>query len=693
MRTTCALCLLLLMTSVPAGAQTPPQTFRADVDAVEIDVRVLDERGRQVTGLTAADFELFEDGVRQDIRLVTPVTVPFLAPSRTGRLVPRDTSSNAEPFTGRVYAIVLDDLHTHPLRGNRVKAVVRQFVERHLGRNDRAAVVVTSGRGVAMQELTADPHAILRAVDGFIGQKMRGAVFDRIDEYYRLRNVRELETTENQNSRDLRINDPNEMERAHQARRALTSLRDVARWLESVPAQRKALLFVSEGNEYDLSNLVENRFAGGLLGDLQEAVAGAARSRTSIYAIDPRGLGGLEDELAELSSLPDETTNLGRGAIADALRVTQDNLRILAEQTGGFALVNTNDLPGGFERLVRDNSEFYLIGYEPRNTRRDGRFRRVEVKVKQPGLRVVARRGYYARDERRPAPRTAPGASPLKALLDSPVPVQGLPITSHVAVFRGAGEKGSTLITVEVGPGVNLRQDGDIHKGRVDIAVIAIDQQGKVAATDDRGVALNLKPTTRAVVERHGMRITKRLELKPGRYQLRVAAYDPASGKGGSVLHDVEVPEFEDAQLAMSDLVTVSTGAVRTMTANVDAELRTAVTFPPTAVRTFARSEDLGVFAEIYDNRKRGQTPVLIRTTVSDDAGRVAWRSEEKIDAAEFDTPARRYRHRAQVPLRPLAAGQYVLAVTVEPSGGEAAPLLRELAFAIRDDEPATATN
>jgi hypothetical protein len=175
-------------------------------------------------------------------------------------------------------------------------------------------------------------------------------------------------------------------------------------------------------------------------------IARAARSNTNIYAVDPRGLGGLFDETVELAGLPDDTTVLGPGIFMQALQWTQNNLRLLAEESGGFALLNTNDLTSGFERLVRENSQYYLLGYEPANTRRDGRFRRIEVRVNHPGMRVQARRGYFAPSDSRRRTNEPPVGL---ALLNSPIPVTGLTITSAATMFRGHGNKASVLATIE----------------------------------------------------------------------------------------------------------------------------------------------------------------------------------------------------------------------------------------------------
>jgi VWFA-related protein len=680
-----------------AVAQQPalqaPEPFRTETEAVEIDVRVVDENGRPVRGLTADDFEVYQDGVRQTLRIATPVSVPALPRPKTGITLERDSQSNRIPFDGRVYAIVIDDLHIHPLRANRARLVLRQFVDRYFAANDRAAVVVTSGVGNAMQELTGSASAVLRAVDAFQGRGLTSAVIERINAYYRLRNVGELndgsedESNSSSSSRDRQINDPLEFERVYHARQTLTSLRDVARWLGTVPARRKALLFVSEGIEYDLRNLVENRFAGGLLADLQDAIAGAARTSTSIYAIDPRGLGGMEDEKIELSSLPDDTTQLGQSAFANALRLTQENLQVLSEQTGGFALVNTNDLNGGLERLVRDNSEYYVLGYESTNPRRDGRFHRVDVRVTRPGIRVITRRGYYARKENASAP--VGSSAPLKALLESPLAVPGLPIDSHVAVLRGAADKGSALVTIEVGPGVEFRQENDIHKGRLEVAVVAIDKNGKVAAAADPALDLNLRPQTRARADEHGIRLTTRLSLKPGRYQIRVAVHDRTSGKGGSVLHDVDVPDYAKSPLMLSQLLVGSITGILKATANVDEELRNVIPLPPTATRAFTPTDEVTVFAELYDNRKTPD-PVMLLTTISDEAGHVAFRAEERLDAEVFDPVRRVYRHRVQIPLRGLAPGVYQLQVKAQPTRGATPAVVQQIPLEVHAGVNAT---
>ena len=128
-----------------------------------------------------------------------------------------------------------------------------------------------------------------------------------------------------------------------------------------------------------------------------DAIAAATRANVAIYGVDPRGLGAGTDDLIEVQDMPTtRRSNLGTAAFYNEVRLGQDNLRVLSSETGGFAVVNQNDFATGFERLVADNSAYYLLGYYSTNERRDGRFRKIEVKVRQPGLTVRARKGYVA---------------------------------------------------------------------------------------------------------------------------------------------------------------------------------------------------------------------------------------------------------------------------------------------------------
>ena len=682
-------CLLLWCGAASAQPTTArnPNPFRADIEAVEVDVRVLDAQGRPVPGLTREDFELFDEGVRQEIRTFTSVDVPSAPPARSVAIEP-DVQSNRHAFDGRLYMLVLDDLHTTPLQTNRVKRAVRRFLDDYLAANDRAAIVVTSGRTDGSQELTVSRQALLTALDRFQGRKLRSSTLERLDQYYMNRDILERRN----DGRPERIDDPLEHERGYNARVALDTLAAAAKWLGGVPARRKALLFFSEGIDYDIHDAIENKEASTILASAHNAIATATRGNVTIYGIDPRGLTLDGGDGIDVASLPDDPSlNLGTTSLANEVRLAQDSLRRVSDETGGFAIVNANDLSASFSRIRDENSHYYLLGYQPSTPRRDGKFHRLEVRVRRPGLRVVARRGYVdPKAETRRAEANEDRAPDLRALLDSPVPVPGLALDSTVAVFRGASGKASALVTLEVGPGITLKEVDGAHRGRVDVSVLALGADGKATGGDQRAIELKLKPDTLPRVSQHGFRTLSRLDLAPGRYQLRIAAREQGSDHGGSVIHDLVVPDFAATPVAVSHVLLASRAATQALTTKPDAELKDRLPLPPTALRDFDRRDVITAFAEVYDNRSGALEPVTLTTSVLTQSGTPAFRSEENVEPFSFEPKRHSWTHRVEIPLKDLSPGAYVLRIEAKPRNSASSAVYREVPFSVRPDRRTT---
>jgi len=283
---------------------------------------------------------------------------------------------------------VLDELHTLAQRSLLVRAAARRFIERHFGEGDLAAVIHTFGGTQTNQGLTSDRKLLLAAVDRFVGQKLPSVTLSRIDEYRRTQDIRQPGDP---------VKDPDDMKRAYDARASLDTLKSASEWLSRLRGRRKAILFLSEGIDYNLYDQINNREASSITDSLREATAAAVRANVSFYTIDPRGLGGLGSEMMEIQPVFDEPAlGLTPEGLQGDVQVAQDSLRTLADETSGFAAVNTNDFSSAFARMVKDNSAYYLLGYYSSNTRRDGRLRKVEVRLTTPGLTVRARRGYTA---------------------------------------------------------------------------------------------------------------------------------------------------------------------------------------------------------------------------------------------------------------------------------------------------------
>ena len=389
----------------PPSQEPPPVTFRVEINYVEVDAVVTDAQGRLVTDLSQEDFEVLEDGRPQKVTAFSLINLPVERAPRPlflGEPIEPDVRANTVA-EGRIYMIVLDDLHTGFASTPRVKRFLREFVERNFGANDLAAIVYTSGRGIAGQEFTNSRRLLLEAIDRFTGRRLRSEALEINDS---------LNSTERDPSdeRSLKLMDPLEMERAYNARTTLSAVRDLAAFMEGIRGRRKSLLLISEGISYNIYDVFNYTSAGLILQHANDAVAAATRANTAIYAIDPRGLSGFEEGI-EASGTPADITPSQfsvTGSLMDAVRMSQQSLQVLANETGGFAAINRNDFAGAFERVVRENSTYYVLGYYPANDRRDGRFRRIEVRVKRPGMQVRSRRGYVAPRGR--APNTRPPA-------------------------------------------------------------------------------------------------------------------------------------------------------------------------------------------------------------------------------------------------------------------------------------------
>jgi VWFA-related protein len=657
--------------------QQPPVTFKVEVNYVEIDAVVTDATGTFVRGLTKDDFEVVEQSKPQTISIFSLVDIPVEPsdpPLYAKAPIDPDVRSNNREFDGRVFILVLDDYHTNFQRTPRLRAAARQFVERYLGANDLAAIVTTSGVKGGAQNFTTSRALLLKAIDSFSGRKLRSATLEKLDQ---------LQMPRPDGSAP---GYPSELERAHWARSSLGTLKGVAEYMAGIRGRRKAVVFFSEGIDYDITNPVSNRLTTDVLDEMKNAINGATRSNVSYYAVDPRGLAGFEDAI-EIQSLPLDNS-IGVNTMMDEVRTSQDTLRSLAEETGGFAAVNSNDYRDTFRRIIADNSSYYVIGYYSNDNRRDGRFRNVDVRVKRPGLQVRARKGYLPPRGRPAAKPSAAsnGTSPeLREALNSPLPVSGLGLTASASVFRGPADKASVLVTVEVdGSGFKFAEKGDRVVTDIELSTIALDAGGTGRDGGRDTATLTLRPQTRDAVMKTGVRLSRRMALAPGIYHIRVGARESGSGSVGMVMLDLDVPDFAKQDLAMSSLMVTSPRAMTVPTPRPDEQFKDVMPAPPTTTREFGRAEELATFTEVYDNQTRTPHRVEIKTSVVADDGTVAFSTTEERRSEEIGTGGGGYGHTAKVPLKALAPGRYVLRVEARSTLGKGATAMREVEFRIR---------
>jgi VWFA-related protein len=668
------------------GAPNPPGeggvTLRAEINFVEVHAIVTDRNGAFVRDLTADDFEIYEDGRLQKPAAFSMIDLPIERSATVtsgGEVVEPDIRVASRTFAGRIYLFLLDDLHTSVTRGQLVKDTARRFVERYLGADDLAAVVYTSGRTNAGQELTSSRKLLVAAIDRFVGRKLPSVGAEKLAVHLRDADLRAGESDDSQPGgrtregldRGLSTRDPDEAERSLNARRTLQAVENVSRWMADVQGRRKALLLFSEGIDYDVYDPFNREATSSLVTDAQRAVGAAQRANVNIYGIDPRGLDGFGDmiDISGRSDYPQLEFGNYRGFLHE-LRLSQESLIALSDQTGGLAVVNTGDVAGGLGRVVLDNSRYYLLGYYSDSKRWSRKFMKIDVRMKRPGLQVRARRGFLPPDNKAAAKiDTKAGTSPaLVAALNKPVPIGGVPLRVYATALKGSGAKATVLVAAEIdGSALKFTQRDGRFVERVELSIVATDDDAKVQGGDRQQFDMNLLPDTHARVSRSGVRLISRLDLPPGRYQIRVGAYETTGGAVATVPYDIEVPDFGKTPFAMSGLVLSSSDADALVNANPDPQLKDLVPATPVVTRIFTRTQTLTPFAEVYDNASTLAHDLLLVATVRDGNDRVVFRAQDRRVGI---SGSRAEGFTTDIPLKDFAPGVYVLRVDATSAAG-----------------------
>jgi len=648
------------------GPQGQPPQFRAEINYVEVDARVLDEHGQPIRTLAQKDFAIFEDGVRQTLTNFSIVDIPIPASTVGGPPSPAvksDVASNTGAADARrTYLIFLDSLSIDPTRTALVRTFLRRFIEHSIGADDVVGVA-TSGCDAAYENFTSDKPRLLAAVNRVVGQGQGSPTVNAL-------------TPSARTSCGDSSDDP------AGARRTQHQLMEIVHAMSGAGSGSRAIIFVSESFPFET---VSNTEGITLLADVNRVSAEARRSNVPIYPVDPRGLSSGFEDAIQAAGLGTNTPDPAVGVLTEVRRA-QDRMRFLATDSGGLPIVGVNDIDGAFDRIVGLSSFYYVLGYYSTNNRRDGKYRKLNVTVDRPGARVLNRRGYTAAAAgaaKPPALAGPPKSSyELREALNAILPTAGLPLEIAAAAFRQMSGRASVAVVLET-PGSDLTWRDDVLAAPVEMTAVALEKHGGIKAGDVNRLQLSTKSETADRVRQFGYRWIARLDdLKSGHYQIRGAVANGPE-KQGSVWYDIEIPDFGKNPLAISDVVLASPVATLRPTLRPDKLLADELPGPPTTLREFPEGGTVAAYAEVYDNQLDRPHDLETSVVVTNARGEIAFRAVETHSGQDLSGSHGIVRVKVSIPLINMPPGSYTLTVDARQTANRTISAGRAVPFQV----------
>jgi VWFA-related protein len=625
-----------------SAQQTPAPAFRSNVSVVVVDVVVRDRSGAVVRGLTAGDFEVREDNRPQEIRsfdfeevtTAPPPAAPVppllaggvIAAPATPATAPATAASPAPPLrrenlAGRRLIVLLFDLSSmQPDELERAGEAAVEYVEQQMTSADLVAVATIDTTLDVLSDFTSDRALVKQALARFT--PVDGVAFETP--------ASETDEAVAGTEYDVFNND---------ARlRAIKTLADALAPVE----QKKAIVYFSSGMA---------RSGGDNQVELRTAISAAVRANVSLYPVDTRGLQAL---------VPggDATKASAFGASAasgklvsrqfDQLMASQETLQTLAADTGGKAFTDSNSFGDAFTQVIRDTSAYYLIGYSSTNEVKNGRFRRISVRVKRPDLRVEHRAGYYAERDFAHTGRQDRERE-LQEQLASPLSSTDIPVFMSAGFYRLAADRYYVPLSVVIPA-----------SGAFDVLGAVRDEQGRpvgriretLNVTDGGG---------RQVLYQTG------LSLPPGRFSAKVVVRENVKGTVGSFETGVFVPDLRRASLKVSS-VTLSTQLrpVQGRQRSDSPLVRDGIEMLPSLTHVVDRAQKMYFYYEVYEPETPAGGTSSIKTSLAFYRGAVKVFETPLVERTGLDSADRRAAiFQFEVPASDFQPGLYTCQVNI----------------------------
>jgi VWFA-related protein len=682
--------LPLLAITITLLAQTP--TFQTQTNLVIVNLSVKDKAGRPITNLKKEDVEILEDGARQEISVFEfqKLTGELLAPVSFGTTATA-TLEEKNPAASAGKAVVLPTLN-NPIRFQdrrllclffdmssmdtpeqlRAQEAAIKFLQSQMTSSDLVEIMTYSTAIQVVQEWTDNRPLLigtLRKLNLGEGSDLAATADTTADEGDDSGSFAADETEFNIFNTD----------------RKLSALEDAARKLSIFP-EKKALVYFSGGIS---KTGVENQ------SQIKATVNAAVRANVSFYPVDARGLVALPPGGDASTASPRGTgmiTGSKQAGNRASFQDTQETLVTLASDTGGKAMLDTNDLSMGIRQAQEDIGSYYIIGYYSKNEAADGKFRRIKVNLldKNISAKLDYRTGYYAGKQFKNF-NASDKERQLEEALTLGDPVSELPLALEVDYFRVAKERYSVPISVKIpGSAVGLTKKGAKQTVDFDFIGQVRDASGKLVGGVRDNITVKLNDTDAEKIGRRYLQYDSVLTLAPGSYDLRFLARENLTGKMGTFETKFTVPDLSTAKSLRVSSVVLSNQKepVSSAVGSADSNKRLLAAHPlvengqkmvPSITRVFRGDQTLYVYGEVYDpamdpDRK---VPNIQADFTLLTSGRTAYTSRPlQLNKLVTSRPGVA-QFAFQIPLSKLPPGQYISQVNVIDETGRKFAFLR----------------
>ncbi len=628
-------CTAAICAQTPVPAATPTQTDDGDVvkistTLIQIDVTVTDKNGKIVNDLKPEDFEIFENGQKQDITNFSFVVAAPDAANQTEKPVtkekntpvPLPPSAVLRPEqVRRTIALVVDDLGLSFESVYQVRRALRKFVEQQMQPNDLVAVIRTGNGNGALQQFTSDKRQLYAAIEAVKWNSLgRGGIsaFAPLE-------ATPLEQSQAAGNTEVSAED---LEEEQQQLSSFNDFREdvfsigtlgainfIVKGMNDLPGRKSIMLF-SDG--FQICSPQNPDRCARIIESVKQLTDLSNRAAVSIYSFDARGL------LTTSLTAQDNTNGVAGARLQDLsssrskeIFDKQGGLAYLAEETGGRTFFNNNDMSGGLEKALEDQKGYYLLGYAPDSETFDAktrRFNKLQIKVNRKNTNVRYRSGFFgiADDQiKKPAIQTA--AQQIQTALTSPFAVAdiGLRLNTLFGYDRAQGSFVRSLIHVNA-KDLEFKDAADGGKTAVfDVLAMSFGENGAPIDQISKTYTMKIKSESYQKFIEEGFVYYFTLPVKkPGAYQYRVAIRDSANGKVGAASQFIEIPNLKKNYLTVSGIVLQNLTAAQwenlsAVTPPVDAPENNAVgasnPMNDTSLRRFKRGTVLRYGFEAYN--------------------------------------------------------------------------------------------